>query len=267
MSVYDIYGNEIVVGGDSSAQAKLTVKRNNETLVTDFLTVAQSYLGQTDIVYKDGDTIFYKKTATNGIDCSTYVGLCLMGYSYNETPYVTQQYIDPSAWVENSSAHNWAIPTIKYKVSRYIDGHDSDETIHLACQIARWMSERNQVVPLTNGFRDVQPGDIVFWGHKVSGTDEWVHPDWFMHINHVGIILTKEDAPNTYVDKNGVTRDWDKSKYPFKHGIIDVGISTPPCRTTHWLEEGQEDPTNVYSNDVNSVQIICRPDLGAMDGD
>ena len=188
-----------------------------------------------------------------------------MGYPFSETPYVTHNYIDPTAWVANTAEYNWAIPTIQYKTSRYIDGHNSSEIVRLACQLGRWMYDRNQVVPLTNGFRDVMAGDIVFWGHKVQGTDEWVHPDWFMHINHVGIIYSVEDAPNTYVDGNGVTRNWDKDKYPLKHTIIDCGNTTPTVRTTHWLEEGQEDPTNVYKNDVNSIQLICRPDFGALE--
>lgn len=261
--IYDINGNAISVDGDGDTQARLTLKRNSETIVSEFLSVAESYLNQTGLTYKDGDTIFYKSTATNGIDCSTFVGLCLMGYPFNKSPYATGQYISPSAWEANSD-YDWALPTIRYQISRFIDGHNPTEIVRLACQYAAWMRSRNQVVPMTNGFRDVLPGDIVFWGHKVSGTNEWVHPTWFMHINHIGIIHSVEPAPDTYVDKSGVTRNWDKSKYPLKHNIIDCGNATPPCRMTHWLEEGQENPANVYSNDVNSVQIICRPDFGSL---
>ena len=258
---YDFNGNPITLDSDA---VHTTYKRNNDALVSDFLSVAQTYLGQTSIEYKDGDTVFYKSTATNGIDCSTYVGLCLMGYSFEETPYYTHQYKDPTAWEANEAEHNWAICNLKYKISRYIDGSNPTEMVRLACQLGRWMYERNQAVSMDGGFIDVQPGDIVFWGKKVSGTDEWSHPTWWKHINHVGIILSKEDAPNTYIDGEGNTQTWDKSKYPYKHTIIDVGNTTPPCRTTHWLEEGQEDPTNVYANNVNTVCLICRPDLGAL---
>lgn len=258
MNVYDIYGNLVDFGGSA-----LTVKRNSDALVTEFLAVAQTYLNQTDITYKDGDTIFYKSTATNGIDCSTFVGLCLMGLEYQMTPYYTHQYTNPNNLVINPN-YNWAIRPMSYQISRYIDGSNPTENVRLACQLGRWMESRGQKVPLTNGFADVRAGDIVFWGKKVSGTDEWSHPTWWEHINHVGIILSKEDAPNTYIDGNGNTQTWDKSKYPYKHTIIDVGNTTPTCRTTHWLEEGQEDPTNVYVNNVNTVVMICRPDLGAL---
>lgn len=261
MAIYDVNGN--VIYADTVSGEQITVKRNSEELVNEFLTVAQTYLNQTSITYRDGNTIFYTSSATNGIDCSTYVGLCLMGYPFNETPYVTHNYIDPTAWVANDD-YNWSICAMKYKISRYIDGTNPTEMVRLACQLGRWMFERNQVVPLTDGFADVLPGDIVFYGRKVQGTDEYVHPTWWKHINHVGIILTKEDAPDTYVDGDGTTRNWDKTKYPYKHTIIDVGNTTPTCRTTHWLEEGQEDSSKDYVNNVNTVCLICRPDLGAL---
>lgn len=253
MAVYDIDGNVI----------SNRYKRNNDALVTDFLTVAQTYLNQNTIEYKDGDTIIYKSTATNGIDCSTFVNLCLMGYEFNDTPYVTHTYISPTSWVANSD-YNWSICPLKYQISRYIDNSNPTEMVRLACQLGRWMQERNQVVSMAQGFIDVLPGDIVFYARKSQDTGDWINPTWWKHINHVGIILTKEDAPNTYVDGNGVTQNWDKTKYPYKHTIIDVGRTTPPCRDSHWLEEGQEDSTNVYENNVNTVCLICRPDLGSL---
>lgn len=261
MAIYDINGNVIYTETVSGEQ--ITVKRNNDELVTEFLTVAQTYLNQTSITYSDGDTILYKSTATNGIDCSTFVNLCLMGYSFSETPYVTHNYIQPSAWVANSS-HNWSICPLKYHVSRYIDNSNPTEMVRLACQLAHWCYNRNQVVPMDNGFEDVRPGDLVFYARKVQGTNDYLRSDWFMHINHVGIILTKENAPNTYVDGEGNTQTWDKTKYPYKHTIIDCGNTTPTVRTTHWLEEGQEDSTKNYVNNVNTVCLICRPDFGAL---
>lgn len=259
MAVYDISGNALSLGMENV----VTVKKNNEVLVDDFLTVARSYLNQTSITYKDGDTVFYKDTATNGIDCSTYVGLCLMGYAFEDTPYYTGDYHSIDSWVENS-AHNWALNVLGYKCSRFIDGHNPDERVRLACQMARWMIERGQSVPMDNGFRDVMPGDIVWWGHKKTGTDEWVRPDWYLHINHIGIVLSKENAPDTFVS-GGVTYNWDKTKYPFKHQIIEVtALTPPPCVANYWLERGQEDTTNIYQNNVNTIVAICRPDLGAL---
>ena len=265
MPIYDKNGNVL----SSGFGEQIMLKRNNDRCVTEFLTVARSYLGQTDIEYKDGDTIFHKSTETNGIDCSTYVNLCLMGYSYEETPYYTKQYKNPDLWEANPE-HIWSIASLRYKNSRYIDGSTPDEPTKLACQLGRWMAERGQVVPMTNGFRDVLPGDIVFWAAKYSSSADWIHPDWYMHISHVGIILTKETAPNTYSysDGSGRTGTWDKTKYPFKHQIIEVtnGFTTP-CTTDRYLERRQEDASYLWDANVNTVCLICRPDLGALHGE
>jgi len=258
-NIYDIDGNVIT----NTSQA-MTFRRNNLSLVTEFLTVAQTYLGKTDIEYKDGNTPIYVTTQTNGIDCSTYVMFCMLGIPYSMSPYATGVYGGPSALSANTADYDWAMNPMKYTTSRYIDGHDSSEMVRLACQFGHWMFDRGQEVSVNDGFADVRPGDIVFWGHKVQETGEWLRSTWWRHINHVGIVLSKEDAPNTYVDGNGVTQTWDKEKYPYKHTIIDVGNTTPTCRTTHWLEEGQEDATNVYANNVNTIQLICRPDIGGL---
>ena len=256
-SIYDINGNAITLGAGG-----IIVKRNGDELISEFLTLAQTYLNQTSFVYRDGQTIFDTSSSSNGIDCSTFVGLCMMGYQYSESPYATHVYINPSAWVANPNI-NWAIDLRKYKASKFADGSDP-ETVRYAAHIAHWMSDRGQAVPLSNGFIDVRPGDIVFYVRKNESTGEWVHPNWFMHINHIAIVLSKEDAPNTYVDGDGVTQTWDKEKYPYKHVLIDAGNTTPAVRTTHWLEEGQEDATNVYENNVNTVVMVCRFDLGAL---
>lgn len=265
MPIYDISGNEIV----PDFPEQVTLQRNSEELVTEFLTVAQSYLNQTSLTYADGETIFYDKTKMNGIDCSTYVGLCMMGYPFEETPYYTRVPKDIDAWEENPD-YDWSVATIRYTASRWIDGHNPDERLRLACQFARWMTDRGQLVPMKDGFRDVMPGDIVFWGHRRQSTGEWIRPDWYLHINHIGIVLTRELAPDTYTyTESGTTYTipWNKSKYPFKHQIIEVTDVTPPCTTQNILEKGQESTSKIYVNNVNTIVAICRPDLGALKGE
>lgn len=259
MAIYDINGSELV-----SAATVQRVSRNNEEFVTEFLSVAQSYLEQEDIEYSDGNTIFWKSTASNGIDCSTFVGLCMMGYPYAKSPYATHQYKAIDAWEANTADYKWALPTVRYKISRYADGSNPNENIRLGSQLCRWMEERGQSVPLSNGFRDVMPGDIVFWAAKYSSTGEWVNPTFYRNISHVGIVLTKEAAPNTYVDGNGNTRQWDKAKYPYKHTIIEVTNVDPPCIMSRWLERRQEDASYMWDSNVNTIAMICRPDFGAL---
>jgi hypothetical protein len=259
--IYDVYGNVIPTGGDAELK---TYKRNSLSNVTEFLTVAQSYLGQTSIVYRDGITPMWQNNATNGIDCSTFVMFCLLGLPFSKSPYSTGVYGGPDALAANTEDYDWAMNPLKYSISRFSDGHNPGERVRLACQIGRWLYERGAEVSQDKGFIDALPGDLVFWGHKVEGTGAWYKPDWWRHINHIGIVLTKEDAPSTYVDGSGVTRNWDKTKYPYKHKIIEVAVNTPPCMDSNWLEMGQEDPTDVYHNNVNCIQMIARPDLGAI---
>ena len=127
MSIYDVHGNKII----EDVTAGVMLKRNDTELVSQFLAVARSYLNHSEIEYKDGNTVFYNTGATNGIDCSTFVGLCLMGYTFEESPYYTHQYKQFDAWEANA---DWAVATMRYTVSRYIDGHNPDERLRLACQ-------------------------------------------------------------------------------------------------------------------------------------
>lgn len=264
MAIYDINGYPLTVDGGGEG---ITVKRNNAEIVNQFLGVAQSYLNQSGITYQDAKTIFDSANYISGIDCSTFVLLCLMGYDFSDTPYSTGVAVNPNAYEAQTSKYEWAINPRKYKNS-YLASGANPTTIRYAAQICRWMEGRNQTVPLSDGFADVLPGDIVFWSAKKKSTGDWYNPTFYGKIYHVGIILTKEAAPNTYeyVDGNGVTQTgtWDKTKYPYKHQIIEVIGTTPPCSTAHWLEEGQEDSTNVYKHNVNTIYRICRPDLGAL---
>lgn len=261
MAIYDFFGNPEIV-----ASSALTVKKNNPALVTEMLTVAQSYLNQTDIEYADGNTILDKSTASDGIDCSTYVGLVLMGYAYTDSPYYTQQYKAPDSWTENDD-YVWSLPIVRYKASKYADGNNPTDRCRYASQLARLMRERGQEVSIANGFRDVMPGDIVFWAAKYSSTGEWVNPTFYEHISHVGIVLSKENAPNTYVDDGGTTRTWDKSTYPYKHTIIEVTSVDPdtPCINTRYLERRMENAAYLWDSNVNTVAMICRPDLGCIE--
>ena len=262
MILYDFNGNEINIENN-----QVTVKQNNDEIIDDFLNVANSYLNRDDIVYRDGETVIWQSTPTNGMDCSTFVSLCLMGYDYFSSPYYTHQYKSTSQWIANT-LYNWALSTVQYKISRFIDGHNPDENMRLACQIGKWMIERGQSVPLTNGFRDVQKGDIVFWARRNRTTGEYIRPTWYKHITHIGIIYNIEDAPNiyNYTDTLGIVHNvpWDKNRFPFKHTIIECTDTTPCVITSRFLEIGQDTPTNYYESNCNTIAMICRPDFGAL---
>ena len=249
--------------GSLSKGNDLYITENTIAGTDEFLAVAESYLNQTSIVYNDGNTPIYLTTSTNGIDCSTFVIFCLLGISYSNSPYSTGVYGGNWALSANST-YEWAVDPMLYTISRYIDNSNPDEIVRLACQLGRWFNDRCKVVSLANGFSEAQPGDIVFYAHKTSGTDEWTRPTWWEHINHVAIVYTVEAAPDTYSytqDGQTVTIPWNKTKYPYKHTVIDSVNKTPSVGTERFLERGQEDETNVYVNNCNTVCLIVRPNL------
>ncbi|MBR3082945.1 MAG: hypothetical protein IKH03_00005 [Oscillospiraceae bacterium] len=257
---------------------RYTSRRNHPVAVQQMLEIARSYRTNVGIAYTEGYTILSRKVPSAesgdryGIDCSTFVALALMGITLGDSPYGTREWVDPGKLLENT-AFPWAIRLRDYFVSNLFPDvqNDSDRTrIRTAAQIARWGWERCELVSMDNGFADVRPGDIAFWARRVTG-GEWKQPDRFLHINHVGIITTRELAPDTYqyTDVYGTpTSDvmqWDKSKYPWMHRIIEVGGTDgdpSPCRDHKWLEWKQEDPTDIYSNNVNTLVMVLRPDLG-----
>lgn len=269
MSTYHYDGTEWTSGGGGTVddtQGRYTVKRNNLVNVQQMLDVGRTYLGKGltygQVTVFDRDNIVYQ-----AIDCSAFTMLTVMGIPYNDSPYYTNVPIARSAW-QNNANYPWTINLAMYKKSTYADGHAADTLIRNAAAIGHFYYDRNAVVPMTNGFRDVEPGDIVFYAYKNS-SGNWYMSDRWMHIAHIEIIATKEAAPDTYVGADGVTYTWDKTKYPYKHGIIGVRTSTPTAVTTApFLENGHaEDPADMTHADVRTACLIVRPDLGALAGE
>lgn len=267
MSTYHYDGTEWTSGGGTvdDKQGRYTVRRNNLVNVQQMLAVGASYIGSGldygQVTVFDRDNIIY-----DTIDCSAFAMLTIMGISFEDSPYTTRVPIARNAWQANPD-YPWALNICMYKKSTYVDGHAWDQLIRNAAAIGRFYYDRNAVVPMTNGFRDVEPGDIVFYARKLEN-GEWMMPDRWMHINHIEIIATKEPAPDTYVDMDGVTQTWDKTRYPYRHGIMGARGSTDTIwgPSQVFLENGMEG-NSVLKNNVNTVCLIVRPDLGALAGE
>lgn len=247
-----LYGVPKIVGELEKAKNGITVTRNSKADVLDMLSLAQSYLSK-DLVY-GYDTILQVSTETNQIDCSTFVGLCMRGYSYDETSYYTSDWVSPDAWVA-SPDHDWSVNPYDYTAPTTAELPNAPTptfgVVRTASQIAQWMVERGQTVPMDEHLANLEPGDILFYARQDSN-NEFVNPDRYEKINHCAICLTKELAPDS--------ESWDKTKYPYKHTLIDartrtgaIGIET--------VEDGQNDPTAVSANNINTLVLICRPDL------
>lgn len=259
--------NDVFVGNSGTGTLvggrELYIGENTVSGAAELLAVAASYLNQNSIAYDDGQTPIYYTTATTGIDCSTFVILCLLGLSYADSPYSTGNY-GPWKQALNIEDYDWATNPLLYTISRYTDDTNPDEMVRLACQVGRWLNGRCKVVPLTEDFSGAQPGDVVFYAYKSRTTEDWRNPTYWMHISHVAIVYSVEDAPDNYsytVDGETVTIPWDKSRFPLKHTVIEATARTPPCTTARYLEIDQEDQTNVYRANCNTVCLILRPNF------
>ncbi len=204
-------------------------------------------------------------TATNLIDCSTFVGLVLRGYPLDDTSYISANALrDPTAWVANSD-YAWAIDPYDWKnISK---PGESASRLRWAAQLAQWMIERCQVVPMDSGLANVMPGDVLFWARKDSSTGTWVEPQRYRHISHVGICLSREKTPTDDADV-------DYTVYPYKHMTIEAGRETYDtdgttvlvgCIRSKLLETEPDDSADYETtNNIHTLVLVCRPDLGSI---
>jgi hypothetical protein len=146
----------------------------------------------------------------------------------------------------------WSVNPFDYDASDGVySGH-----CRTAAQLAKWMISQGQEVILDPKLCNLEPGDILFYARKDSQTGEWVQPNRFMHINHVAMCYSKTRMAAD-------AQDWDASKYPFKHELVEVTLVTGAVNKTV-VENDWDDPTKIYDNNVNTLCLVCRPDLGAL---
>lgn len=252
-TLIDAYAYHSDAKTEDSGSYGVTVRKNNTTFVNEFLAIAETYRNHTGMTYGQS-TIFDRSTSTNSIDCSTFVGLCLRGYTFSRTPYATGRYVSPDTWTANPN-YVWTINPFDYE-NALDAGGETTSKVRTASQIAEWMVKRGLMVPMDKHLANLEPGDILFWARKNSSTNSWVDPNRYMRINHIAICKSKEPAPTD--DPN-----WDVTKYPYKHELIEAGtdVDNSPIRV-RVVEDGQDDPTNIYYNNINTLVLICRPDLG-----
>ena len=250
-----------------------SVRRNNPEYVSAMMTIAQSYMAaNSDTILRNNkhfeygnNSILQVSTSTNLIDCSTFVGLVMRGYALSETSYMADVSLrSPSAWVAKSGVA-WAIDPFDFKVVSK-PGEDPSR-LRWAAQLAEWMIERSQVVPMTSGLAEVMPGDILFWARKDAGTGNWVEPLRYRHISHVGFCLSRTKTPSDDADV-------DAAVYPYKHMTIEVGRETydtdgvtvlEGCVKSKLLEAEPADPADwETTNNIHTLVLVCRPDLGSI---
>lgn len=120
------------------------------------------------------------------MDCSTLVGLCLRGYTYENGPYANKTQFDAFRTDRNQTnpSVSWA-----FTVPR------------TAADIGKYCYDNNWIVPLStignpsNNYAGLKKGDLIFWAKKDTNGN-YKEPDRFMKISHVAIVYGNSNTFN-----------------------------------------------------------------------
>lgn len=283
---------------DLSDKCYITEK-SNQTYVDEIISVANSYYNRKDanghyyMHYDAYNTVLSDDYDGNGgIDCSTFIGLVLRGIPFEDTEYnsefapalmpsisnnvlETENNDDPveenglstdaedalNMPAENEEPtysytanpnYDWSINPYDYYLPRYKFGHDDEpKPIRTASQLGQWMRMMGRSVWCDKRLVNLMPGDIVFFARKSELDGFWITETRYMHISHVAIVVNKEPAPQNAA--------WNTDDYPYKHTLCEVRGIDGACGYSIL-----EDPQNngVYKNGVDTLVLVCRPDLG-----
>lgn len=227
------------IATDNTTIMRGIVKKNSQNLTAEFLAVAESYYTNRASLRYGNNTFLDAEVINNSIDCSAFVGLCMRGLSFDETPLSpnwTEGAKSPLYWTENTK-FSWSWNPYNYTV---LSGATSYNNLcRKASQFGKLMLEQGQRIIVDEKFANIEPGDIVFYSKKADG--EWVEPSKFMHISHVAICC---DKTNTSINN-----------YPYTHTMIEAAGRNTNAIGKFTLE-----------NDVNTefISLVCRPDLGSL---
>lgn len=279
-----------------------TTARNSPELVSEMLTVAYTYYnnrnethsGTRNMVYDNSNTIFDHIDDieyTNGIDCSTFVGLCLRGIPYNQTAYYTLVAKSGREYRANEE-YSWSKNPFEYETF-YNRTSGLKGPSRNTGQLAQWLISQRREVYKDEKLANVDVGDVVFWSRNTGNNPMNMYR--FLHINHVALIVKKKrvlpyDSEKTYSVGDAVQYNdalytcktaistaeswtsshwtqqyssWDYIKLPYYHLVMESTTGNPTIQT-HILERSWDNPSNVTENNFNTLSLICRPDLGSL---
>ncbi len=212
---------------------------------------------------------------TRQIDCSTFVGMILRGYKYIETSYYTREYVSPADWTGNPN-YVWSMCPRDYYEYETINSTVKGRVRNTG-QLAQMFINNGRRVLLDEHLVNIEVGDVLFFSRLNEETGDYQSPNYFMKINHCAIVVSKE--------RMTTSPSWDAVKYPFKHMIMDVGhentqwydtnrkvdrpypLALRPLEAPQHLtntELTEEEMNSVYTNNVNTLVLVCRPDFGSL---
>lgn len=167
------------------------------------------------------------------IDCSTFIGLMLRGIPFELSPYAYREYLPPApedpdsesdddpdqsqdqddgdekkpetyGWhwdhelpngyrfPDRNPMYNWSIDLYQQEMEESVGGEV--KPIRNTGQMAEWMENQGWAIEMQPGFRNLQPGDIVFWA-KTGKDGNFIRKNRYRNISHVAVCYSVMDAP------------------------------------------------------------------------
>jgi phage minor structural protein len=120
------------------------------------------------------------------IDDSTLILLCLMGYSYTDSPYanlVNFNNYRANIMAKNSEYTGAIVPT-------------SGTTLARTCaEIAKFFSDRGQTITVKTDYSNIQKGDLIFYAGKTS-SGNYIYPNRWKCISNGAICIGQDTDGN-----------------------------------------------------------------------
>ena len=120
------------------------------------------------------------------IDDSTLLLLCLMGYSYSDSPYanlVNFNNYRANIMAKNSEYTGAIVPT-------------SGTTLARTCaEIAKFFSDRGQTITVKTDYSNIQKGDLIFYAGKTS-SGNYIYPNRWKCISNGAICIGQDTDGN-----------------------------------------------------------------------
>ena len=232
MTYYRVCDNEYT-SGQSWSQG-FTYRASNTPL-------SANCVAEQDVAY----SMWVKVTNSNStstrhykaIDCSTFAGLCLRGYSYSQSPYASETLFNifRRDRTQKNSNISWSIaPTNEdgscareaANIGKYF--YNQGKGIVFLKDPDTGQTLKGSIGSAEDDYSPIKKGDIIFYAKKSNGN--WKEPNRFMYISHVAICYGQSSTYNkkAIIESTNVTT----KKHTFSDGTeVNTGIRIKQIET------------------------------------
>lgn len=177
--------------------------QHNVNAVNQFLNVANTYYNnRTSLYYNNSGALNVTMNVDSGrygIDCSTFLLLCLKGVPYSQSRYTNQGSRD-----DNYSMYDWGVDIYSGR-EKTVSG--VKEYYRYSADIARWFWDNRLIYQPSSSFDNAKIGDIMFWVSPADVDTEDLESTLF-GVHHCAIFTGLDASGNvTYIDANSIHAD------------------------------------------------------------